>query len=73
MNSISSALSAEHQSVGLLHRFGAIFRDFGAILRATHEVERLLGCSDAGLERRGLQRSEIVPHVFGTYLGRWQR
>jgi hypothetical protein len=53
---------------GGVGRFRAILRDFAAVVRAARETERLLGCSDAELERRGLRRSELVSHIFGSYL-----
>lgn len=62
-------LHARPKFADVMRRLAGFVHDFGAAVRASHEVEYLLDCSDVELERRGLRRSEIVPHVFGRHLG----
>ena len=72
--------SARRPLPGLLPVFDGLSRgalgtmevidDFSALLRASHAARRLLETPDAGLAARGLERADIVPHAFESYLGR---
>ena len=70
MTTATNVLSPAPEGPGLFARFGGFLRDYGAIVRAASEADRLFGYSDSELARRRLERSEIVPQVFGRCLDR---